>query len=78
MSAADLGLVVSVFFASAVEFVEALTIVLAMGVTRGWRSALAGTLAALAALAVVAALAGYALADGFRSRSCNSSSGRCC
>ena len=63
MSAADLGLVVSVFFASAVEFVEALTIVLAMGVTRGWRSALAGTAAALAALAVVAALAGYALAE---------------
>ena len=63
MSAADLGLVVSVFFASAVEFVEALTIVLAMGVTRGWRSAVAGTVAALAALAVVAALAGYALAE---------------
>jgi Ca2+/H+ antiporter, TMEM165/GDT1 family len=63
VSAADLGLVVSVFFASAVEFVEALTIVLAMGVTRGWRSAVAGTVAALAALAVVAALAGYALAE---------------
>ena len=42
MSAADLGLLVSVVLASAVEFVEALTIVLAMGVTRGWRSALAG------------------------------------
>ena len=63
MSAADLGLVVSVFLASAVEFVEALTIVLAMGVTRGWRSAIAGTVAALAALSVVAALAGFALAE---------------
>ena len=42
MSTADLGLIVSVFLASAVEFVEALTIVLAMGVTRGWRAALAG------------------------------------
>jgi uncharacterized membrane protein len=63
VSAADLGLVVSVFFASAVEFVEALTIVLAMGITRGWRSAVAGTVAALAALAVVAAAAGYALAE---------------
>jgi Ca2+/H+ antiporter, TMEM165/GDT1 family len=63
VSAADLGLVVSVLFAAAVEFVEALTIVLAMGVTRGWRSAIAGTVAALAALAVVAALAGYALAE---------------
>ena len=54
MSAADLGLLVSVFFASAVEFVEALTIVLAMGVTRGWRSAIAGTVSALVALAVPA------------------------
>ena len=57
------GLLLSVFLASAVEFVEALTIVLAMGVTRGWRSALAGVAAAVAALAVVTALAGYALAS---------------
>jgi uncharacterized membrane protein len=63
VTAADLGLVVSVFFASAVEFVEALTIVLAMGVTRGWRSALTGVAAALVALTVVAVLAGYALAE---------------
>ena len=42
MSTADAGLIVSVFLAAAVEFVEALTIVLAMGVTRGWRSALPG------------------------------------
>ena len=35
-------LVASAFLASAVEFVEALTIVLAAGITRGWRSALAG------------------------------------
>jgi uncharacterized membrane protein len=63
VTAADLGLLVSVFFASAVEFVEALTIVLAMGVTRGWRSALAGAASALVALAAVAALAGYALAE---------------
>jgi Ca2+/H+ antiporter, TMEM165/GDT1 family len=63
MSTADLGLVVSVFLAAAVEFVEALTIVLAMGVTRGWRSALTGVAAAVALLAVVTALAGYALAS---------------
>ena len=47
--------------ASGVEFVEALTIVLAMGTTRGWRSTWAGVGAALAALAVITALAGYAL-----------------
>ncbi len=63
MSADTLGLLVSVMLASAVEFVEALTIVLAMGVTRGWRSALAGTALALAALAVVTVVAGYALAQ---------------
>ena len=63
MDAADLGLLASVVLASAVEFVEALTIVLAMGVTRGWRSALAGVAAALVVLAAVTALAGYALAQ---------------
>lgn len=57
------GLVSTVFIASAVEVVEAFTIVLAMGITRGWRSALAGTVAALATLAVITALAGVALRD---------------
>jgi uncharacterized membrane protein len=47
--------------ASAVEGVEALTIVLAMGVTRGWRAALSGTLAASLALAVIVAALGPAL-----------------
>jgi uncharacterized membrane protein len=42
--------------------VEATTIVMAMGFTRSWRSAMIGTGAALAALAVVTAFAGYALA----------------
>ena len=59
----SIGLMVSVFLASAVEFVEALTIVLAMGMTRGWRSALAGVAAALVALTVTAAVAGYAIAE---------------
>jgi Ca2+/H+ antiporter, TMEM165/GDT1 family len=63
VSAGTAGLVVSSFLASAVEFVEALTIVLAMGVTRGWRSALAGVAAALVALAAITAVAGYALAQ---------------
>ncbi|HEX9343640.1 MAG TPA: hypothetical protein VF995_08515 [Actinomycetota bacterium] len=57
-----LGLVAATFVASFVEFVEALTIVLAMGVTRGWRSALAGTAAAALALAAFTAVAGYAIA----------------
>jgi Ca2+/H+ antiporter, TMEM165/GDT1 family len=56
------GLVVATFVAAFVEFVEALTIVLAMGITRGWRSALAGTAGALAALAAFTAVLGYALA----------------
>jgi uncharacterized membrane protein len=38
------------FLASLVEFVEALTIVLAVGVTRGWRSALTGAFAGAALL----------------------------
>jgi uncharacterized membrane protein len=50
-------LVASAFLASAVEMVEALTIVLAVGVTRDWRSALTGTgIATLALAAIVAAL----------------------
>ena len=55
------GVVAATLLASGVEFVEALTIVLAMGTTRGWRSTWIGVGAALAALAVVTALAGYAL-----------------
>ena len=54
-------LVVSSFLASTVEGVEALTIVLAAGVTRGWRSTLIGVGAALVVLAVVAAALGPAL-----------------
>jgi Ca2+/H+ antiporter, TMEM165/GDT1 family len=63
--AGHIGLVVSTFLASAVEFVEALTIVLAMGVTRGWRSALWGVGLAVAALAAITAVAGYALVQWF-------------
>ncbi|WP_220182711.1 COG4280 domain-containing protein [Sphaerisporangium album] len=61
MQGTTLGLVGSTFLASFVEFVEALTIVLAMGFTRSWRSALAGTAAALVALAAFTMAAGYAL-----------------
>src|ERR687886_2265952 len=59
MSAAFL--VLSAFLASAVEMVEALTIVLAAGITRGWRSSLVGVAAATAALAAVVAALGPAL-----------------
>jgi uncharacterized membrane protein len=54
-------LVASAFLASAVEFVEALTIVLAAGITRGWRSSLTGLAAATVALAVIVAALGPAL-----------------
>jgi uncharacterized membrane protein len=54
-------LVTAVFLASAVEMVEALTIVLAVGVTRGWRSAIEGVAAALAALAALVVVFGPAL-----------------
>jgi uncharacterized membrane protein len=54
-------LVASAFLASAVEFVEALTIVLASGITRGWRSSLAGLAAATVALAAIVAALGPAL-----------------
>jgi uncharacterized membrane protein len=46
------------FAASFVEAVEALTIVLAVGVARGWRPALTGAAAAFAALALIVALLG--------------------
>src|SRR3954451_5243693 len=54
-------LIASAFLASAVEFVEALTIVLAAGITRDWRSSLTGLGAATIVLAAVAAALGRAL-----------------
>ncbi len=61
MSGTEVGLVISVFIACTVEAVEALTIVLAVGATRSWRSALIGVGVALLALAVVTAALGPAL-----------------
>jgi uncharacterized membrane protein len=55
------ALFVAVFLASAVEAVEATTIVLAAGTARDWRSALTGTAAGLVLLAVVIAALGPAL-----------------
>jgi uncharacterized membrane protein len=61
MSGPELGLAVSVFLACAVEAVEALTVVLAVGVTRSWSSALSGAAAATVALAAVIAGLGPAI-----------------
>jgi uncharacterized membrane protein len=61
MTGPELGLAVSVFLACAVEAVEALTIVLAVGVTRSWRSALYGVGAAVVALAAIVGALGPAL-----------------
>jgi uncharacterized membrane protein len=61
MSGAEFGLALSVFLACAVEAVEALTIVLAVGSTRSWRSAFYGVGAALLVLAVIVAALGPAL-----------------
>jgi uncharacterized membrane protein len=49
------------FLASALEFVEAATIVLAVGYTAGWRTALTATAWAVAALVVITGLLGPAL-----------------
>ena len=54
-------LVLAAFLASAVEAVEALTVVLAVGVTRGWRSSLIGAGTATLALAAMIAAFGPAL-----------------
>jgi uncharacterized membrane protein len=61
MSAAEFGLALSVFLACTVEAVEALTIVLAVGTVRSWRSSLYGAGAAALVLAVLIAALGPAL-----------------
>jgi uncharacterized membrane protein len=61
MSGAELGLTASVFLACAVEAVEALTIVMAVGYTRSWPSALSGVGAAVVVLGALVAGLGTAL-----------------
>jgi uncharacterized membrane protein len=61
MSGAEIGLLLSVFLACAVEAVEALTIVLAVGTTRSWSSSLTGVGAAALALAAIVAALGSAV-----------------
>src|ERR1044071_6373809 len=58
----DVFLFLGAFLASAVEMVEALTIVLGVGVVRGWRSTLIGAGSAGGALAVIRAALGPGLA----------------
>ena len=61
----DLGALASAalpsFIASAVKFVEATTIILAVGVTRGWRAPLYGAIAAALTLAIIIALLGVTI-----------------
>src|SRR5438445_4570852 len=52
---------VPAFIASIVEWVEAFTIVLAVGNVRGWRSPLWGTLAAMGTLGVIVGVFGTPL-----------------
>ena len=64
--------------ASLVEFVEALTVVLAVGTVRGWRPALAGTALAFAVLLTLVVVP-WAGADAYpsRSRAASSSAPSC-
>ena len=55
------ALFLAVFLACIVEAVEALTIILAAGTARDWRSAITGLLAGLVVLAVVVAVLGPAI-----------------
>ena len=60
-TSSTLVLVVAVFAASLVEMVEALTIVVAAGVSRGWRSALEGAAAAIVVLGALVLVVGVPL-----------------
>ncbi|NPT55176.1 COG4280 domain-containing protein [Paraburkholderia elongata] len=53
--------IVASFLASLVEFVEALTVILAVGSIRGWRSALTGAAAAMLVLVVLVVALGQSL-----------------
>lgn len=53
--------IITAFLASLVEFVEALTVVLAVGSVRGWRSAVTGSLAAVGVLLVLVVVLGSAV-----------------
>src|SRR6185437_2437195 len=58
-----LGPMLAAFSASLVEFVEALTVVLAVGSVRGWRAALLGSASALVVLLAIVAVLGPVLRE---------------
>lgn len=60
-TSSSVTLAVAIFLASVVESVEALTIIVAAGVSRGWRSALEGTAAGIGVLIVLVGALGPAL-----------------
>ena len=55
------AVLISTFLAASIEVIEMVAIVVAVGATRQWRGALAGTLAGLLVLAVLIAALGTAL-----------------
>jgi uncharacterized membrane protein len=57
----NVSVFVSTFLAASIEVIEMVAIVVAVGVTRQWRGALAGTLAGLLVLAILIAALGTAL-----------------
>ena len=61
MNAAQWGGASAIFLASAVEWVEAFTIVLAVALTIGWRRATGAALAGLAVVAILIAITGAGL-----------------
>ena len=61
MTPAQWGGATAVFLASAVEWVEAFTIVLAVALTIGWRRAMGAAVAALAVICVLIAVTGVGL-----------------
>ena len=63
MNGSAVALFIAVFLACAVEAVEATTIVLAAGTTRGWRSALEGVGAGLIVLAVLVGVLGPSISS---------------
>src|SRR5256885_10448976 len=55
------AVLISTFLAASIEVIEMVAIIVAVGVTRQWRGALAGTLAGLLVLAILIAALGTAL-----------------